>query len=716
MDRASPVRQTHHRALTVRAFAVEQSVSWAFRWAMGVVLLLGALVSVLVVANEHGFYYWDFAWYAEQTLRVADTVQASPAAAAALIGRSLGDDYNLVFTIPLVPWVLLFGSNRTVYILAVYFMYFAPYAILASAVARRAVPERPRYAAAVATVAVLLTPACWYHVIQGYPDVAGAALMIAGVLLYAGWVRHGGLHRAALIGLLAGLAVLLRRHYVYAVIALYAAIVIDRLIAFAGAPDGTTKAVRARPLGGILAATAATVVVIVLPMPQFAAKALANQNLFAAYQQTPIDTAISTLATVGAVPAIIAVIGWLSSLRQRRVNRPELRLIALATTSWLIVWIGHSRQQPYHYPHWVPLFVALGIALCWIDVARLRNRFARRAAYGVVAVAVAMAWSFCIPLFALDRTAANRWRLLPDTMQRTVNPAYTEIAEAVSLLRTSAVPGDVVLVAASSAMLNADLVQSAERALFGRGRAILNVLQPPVADADATGLPDYLARATFVMIAKPLQVSLPLRYQKGISVVEKAFRERWPVADDFVELSRRFTLPVESGEIRIYKRHRAASSDVRADTVRRVELEVFGHVVSPGIWAVESVLPSLVSPAADGSARIQLHPARVSTGKPTRASLVGFSSDRASLSGRLTFLDRRCHGVELMAAAGEDASHNEWSLGVFMPSQGDRPLSASLPDLRGRRLVLEVRSLPSEPEQIDFCTIALEAVRVRGER
>jgi 4-amino-4-deoxy-L-arabinose transferase-like glycosyltransferase len=128
-------------------------------------------------------------------------------------------------------------------------------------------------------------------------------------------------------------------------------------------------------------------------------------------------------------------------------------------------------------------------------------------------------------------------------------------------------------------------------------------------------------------------------------------------------------------------------------------------------WVVRSPFPSAVAQNPDGTFSIRTHPTRPSTGTATRISLAGTNLDGARITGRIRFYDPRCAGVEIVAVA-EGMGRQEAVLGTFSPKENGAPLRAKLPRADGEPLALDIRGPHANPENIDFCTVGLEDLRV----
>jgi hypothetical protein len=260
-------------------------------------------------------------------------------------------------------------------------------------------------------------------------------------------------------------------------------------------------------------------------------------------------------------------------------------------------------------------------------------------------------------------------------------------------------------------VLNVDVVRSAEIAVYGRENARLNVLASPQVDSQPPPT-DMLLRAQLVVVAEPFQHHLAPEHQKVVSVLVEAFRAEWPVSRDFELVPPAFPLPEPGGQIRVYRRKRPSSVEVAADTFGRIESYMLGHARQGSVWVVRSEFPSQVTREADGSVRVMAHPARASTHSPTRVTLSGIPPSSAEVSAKLSFYDTRCKGIQVVALAGDGARSEEVLLGTYAPNGSDAALRGRVPDLGGRPLALEIRSTPEQPENIEYCTVALNGLKV----
>jgi hypothetical protein len=537
-------------------------------------LIVDILICIIFVMNERSFPYWDLAFYEEQTISGAHAFSASMYHGVSFIVRSLSDDYNFLFTLPLIPFVSIFGPIRIVFVLAVFLMYFVPYVVLSGLLARRIFSENADPVWRVAGICALFTVNCWSCILLGYPDIGGAAMIVGILLLYDG--SEGGLRLRPIIGvgLLGALAVLFRRHYVYPVFAVYSAFAIDVLwrsyvLKRSGNPTALGKRMLYLAFMGAISAVS-----LYLVAPGFFLRALSStyRESMSAWQHSSFDTLKSMIGTVGLLPLLLAICGLMLLPRLTTAGRATARVLLTATTIWVILWVVSVRQQPYHYPHILPLAVIIGLVSLYLYFSKCTN--IRMASCGSAVVSLVLLLNLFVavqivtpaPVVAkyLPRFAAA------DPIKPIVNPAYDEIVRLVGYVHSQVQNQDKVIVAASSHIMNFDMLRVAERSMYGANGAKIRFLAAPQVDSlKVSPLPDFMA-AQYVVVAKPFQSHLRPEDQKVVRVLLEAFEQHWPIAEDFTLMSERFTLGTPDTEVKIYKRVRMSSPDVMADTRKRM--------------------------------------------------------------------------------------------------------------------------------------------------
>ena len=278
LDLAPPTRPERrffaHAAATLALAALVLATTWAY------------------VRAEHTFYTSDYGGY--QTIAEGLLVsygESLRTAAGAVIG-SMQSEYNALFAIPLVPFLLVFGDSRIVYELALAIVYFVPFTAAIAAISVRLLPRRAPLVFWLTVGVVLLTPMAWVPMLRGYPDV-GAALLIALAVLAC--LRDPALSQPwqpFAIGIPAALSMLVRRHFAYDAVAVFAALALHAMLRLARARRaGSHRAFRDFTMTALRVAASVVISLLVLLVVDraFVSRSLSNNylSLYTAYMSPP---------------------------------------------------------------------------------------------------------------------------------------------------------------------------------------------------------------------------------------------------------------------------------------------------------------------------------------------------------------------------------------------------------------------------------------------
>jgi hypothetical protein len=216
-------------------------------------------------------------------------------------------------------------------------------------------------------------------------------------------------------------------------------------------------------------------------------------------------------------------------------------------------------------------------------------------------------------------------------------------------------------------------------------------------------------------------VAVPFQYQYGhpegqkvVHVLLKGFEDGRPISEAFTLLPRAFALSEPPIKIRIDARVRASSRWTVLDTARRTDMFLFAKISDASIWSVESSFGSVIDQGPDGTTLVRVHPVRSSNAVQTRVVLHSYSTINAEISGSLSFDDSRCPGVEIVLISAPDVHGTSRSLGIFSPKTSITTFYATVSDQDTNTIALEIRSSPSDPGRIDFCTVVLKRLTAPG--
>ncbi|MEG5073962.1 hypothetical protein QUB36_07745 [Microcoleus sp. AT8-B1] len=195
-------------------------------------VLLTVAVTSIYVSSEHTFYWWDYAGYNTATVNTANLFRESPDKAWRGVIESLSKEKNLLISLPLVPFILLFGESRLSYILSVSLIYVLPFRLLLGAISAKLIPVYPRRVFWSTVLLSLLIPMSWIPTLRGYLDTGGCVFVALAILVYLQDVTLKSWWKIPLIGFLLAAAILLRRHFAYSAIAFFGAATLQAFIEF----------------------------------------------------------------------------------------------------------------------------------------------------------------------------------------------------------------------------------------------------------------------------------------------------------------------------------------------------------------------------------------------------------------------------------------------------------------------------------------------------
>jgi hypothetical protein len=629
-------------------------------------LLLATLLAVVwitcaYVSYERYFYFWDQAVYQSIAVRTAGAFRESFPTGWQALQNFFREDYNALFTLPLVPWLNVFGPSRLSYELGLAVLYLFPLVLCWGAVAAELVPGRAWLAFWAAAGLALLTPMTWVPMLRGYPDAAPAALIALALCLYLRDMELQDPVTVLMLGGFLALSAILRRHFAYAAIAFLVSVAARALAALVLASESLGVRVRRLAVQGLrlclVLAVASLVSLVVARDYVRRLSAYDFPTLYRSYEQ-PLDTALGWyLAPYGWLAWILAAAGFGLGLASPRVHRSRARFVLLFGAVSGLQWWWRVRQIGEQYTlHFTPLIVLGWLLLCVACFDRLPRRLARPAVGILVGIALV---NLFLGLTYPDRTGdlwirplfAARWAPL-------VRLDYAEMLRLVKFLRADSKAEEGVYVVASSACLNPDILRAADEVVAGPGPEPqrLNVLSTPLVDSDGFYPLGELLEARYAVVARPFQHHLPAQEQDVVKTVYDIFEARGELAQDWSELPGSYRLMGCTASV--FRRRKPTPLPVALLSLARFQTD---SGTRPGMqpdWVVvDSSHEAWLSRNADGSARLVAHIApRGQSPSTTLAALVPLS-DEMSVRGLVEFTDSRCSGATLaFATLGNDGA------------------------------------------------------------
>ncbi|MDI9639103.1 hypothetical protein QM565_25665 [Geitlerinema splendidum] len=196
----------------------------------GLYFLASVAITYLYISNEQTFYFWDRSVYHQWTIEIAQAFLDSPYLALQFIQNTLVSDYNRLYTIPLIPWVLIGGGSRFNYILGIVLVYQVPFCFILGKTAQVLLNKDTPFVFWSTSLIALINPSLWIPTLRGYPDIGGALFISLFILVYLKNIYLQNPIKNFLMGVLLTLSVLFRRHFAYSALAIFISLCLYSLI------------------------------------------------------------------------------------------------------------------------------------------------------------------------------------------------------------------------------------------------------------------------------------------------------------------------------------------------------------------------------------------------------------------------------------------------------------------------------------------------------
>ncbi len=509
-----------------------------FHVAVGVLAVAQFLFVAAFVGAERTIYFWDYAMYHNMALNLRYALGVGFAEGWAQFRASLGQDYNLIFALPAQIGFTLFGEGRSVFVLTNFVAFFLPFEIAVAFVVRRVFLLGWPMALVAAFGGCSLIPALWRPLLDGFPDVASAALITFALGLA---LERPKSWRVALgLGVLVGLAVLLRRHFAYAGLALLVVMtVFDSVDALRTRGAESLGRVLRRLTARLFLSGFAALAVLALVMPDYLLQMLSvNFNaLYASYQSPAADFFAFIVEAWGLLLLGATVAGWAVAAALFPPLRSALAFVGAYTAVWLLAWGFASRQVEYHYmlPA-LPLATVLGLTGLVLGVQRIAPRW--RVALlgaGVLVLGGNAVWALWLaPRDQVLPPVTQDWGIFSAPRPPMERLDIEALAALTRHLAASVKPDDRIVLVGSSRVVNQDLLRTVFLQLGARDLAARLLMAPEVDSREGPPLNAFAAASVYI-VPEPAQYHLDPSGQKVVT----ALAERFPPQGASAPLFRR---------------------------------------------------------------------------------------------------------------------------------------------------------------------------------
>jgi hypothetical protein len=686
------------------------------------------------ISHERAFYWFDYVTYEWILDKLATALQTSPLLALKNAWRSTGSDYSDYPTLLLLPFRWALGDSRLVYILSVTVLYSVPLGFVLGGIATKLI--RSANSRAVhwsGALIAIVTPLFWAPTLRGYVD-AGAALLVAiAVWVYLQDVTLRYRWQIGAIGFLLGFTPLFRRHFAYAGIAFFAAMVIQAMIRSFTLRQQPRRAFRAfiGNLTRIGVTGLVSVATIALLGKHFLLRVLHNDftSLYASFE-VPLTQALQFYGiSFGWVAWLLAALGFAIGLKTRVLVRPAATFVILFYGILCLVWVVKVRQLTVHYTlHFTPLVILGLIAFGWTVWLTL-NRSLRQIGLALfIAYLSINALMGLAPVSFLDQTPLRPTRfgmtILPETIGAPLselfaanNPPmwrsdYAEVARLIDDLRSKTPNGEPIYVGESSSLINVTLLMNAEMILHHQKS--LNFLSLQDVDSrDSYPLKEFL-QADYIAVATPFQYNIRPEDQDLVRLVGRVFSDDWQIAQDFKQLPETYQF-ANNVKVNLYQRQQSTSIKTAIATFEN--MKAFMGDPRPGgqlDWIVTSRIPGYYLWGMNGVYNLKTNPLQ-----PTRSSAFLYINplpkSSAQLTGQIVYDDRQCPGIEVKLSGLDRTAQTVQTAKLEHVPAAASNFSLSVPTQNADYLLLELSSKSAAPEDLKRCAITASSLQVSSD-
>jgi hypothetical protein len=708
---------------------------------LGIGLIITALaIATFYVSSERYFYFWDYLAYSFSTTELMVAFQNSATQGLQVFFNSFAEDYNKLPSLLLMPFLLIFGNSRLVYILSCTLIYFVPFCLIIGYIATKLIPVHPKSVFWSAAYLSLLFPANWIGILRGYPDLGGAALMALASLVYLKDIKLKRWWQIPMMGLLLALAILFRRPFAYSVRVFLLTMGLQGVFVYLVNAKQTTQ-VKLRNLSLYIIRVALiltiTLAVLAIVAPEFAYRALTiNYHLlYAPYEQSVSSVFQYYMLQYGVLAGVFAVIGLGLAIATYPTTQ-NLCFISLLGGLSITQWILIVKQLGLHYTTHFNFAIMLGLISffwsCWSRTRSWERVIFLWFSIFFVAINIVLGMSN-IPI-----KISSLSYLFAINNPPLVRKDYDQIESLVAYLRELALPNQSVYVAASSVALNSSLLATADDQLYQTQPGRLNIIETSDVDSRDVYPLERLLQSQYILITVPFQHHLLPEEQDVVKVVVDLFANYTEFSQDFEKLSKTFQLDTTENFKLAYSFDQLSKStptDTKVAMIiyRRIRptamkttlgtLELMRQVIQPipGSQANWLILnergleprryPAQTQKTMNGKAKIQFNDI-------AESSLLYFGTipATAKLTGELELLDNQCTELSIQLVALDQQGKDVRDVQIKFSSKDINqktlvPLSLEISGENSAYLRLDLEGF-SRVNDVGYCNIALNNLAI----
>ncbi len=720
---------------------------------LAMLTLIIITVTTLYITNEQNFHWW-IDWY-YPALEIANALRESPQTAIELLVKSLGQERNRLYTLPLAPFFWTFGNSRLTYEIGLALVYLLPLPLIMGAIACSIIQTQRHLVFWLTAFITILVPVAWVPTFMGIPDTGGAVFLGLATLVYLKDIRLKQWWRVAAIGILIGMAILLRRPFIYGGFALLAAIGIQGLMFFAvEVRKRSIMAVRSLLLVGVklglMGATTLATLMLVAPGFTYGALTINYSSLYTSWSLPFRDSLNLYAGFYGWGTWLLVAIGFSAAIITRAVALPAIAFTGISGAISLVIWIFVLRYGNVFYSLQTTPVIIIGlVAFFWTTSIRLKGNV-RQVMLGIAGSYLVI--NFIIGLTPIGKITTAFQPFFALSTPPLVHTDTADVLKLVDYLRQIAPKEEPIFVVGFQRLnLDSSLVKVAELMKYGRDRRILNVLQvpkvnsrdeyplQPLLQAQYVVVPSRLPDYPGVPVTAPVVGEwLPNKEHEVVRVVFDAFTKNWEIAKDFKRLPVKFSLENKT-TVWIYQRIRPTTLATAVQTLDIIKQQVGQRPGSQLDWISLSPLwnnsalaqntnntHQVIVYASDSEVRKALAmmspsaPWDAVSANPDRTQslnksflYMGSLPEKVEVTGDVMLLDKPCVslslGLAMLNQKGQIISSTDKQ---FFPNKSNFHLAIS--GKKADYLLLSVRSY-DENNVVNSCTSEINSLAVSSQ-
>jgi hypothetical protein len=539
------------------------------------------LIAYIYISNEKYFYFWDYANYSDKVNHLVEKWQLSPLKVIEKVVDSLGDNYTDLPSLLILPFRLVFGGSRLVFILSLALVYLLPFSLMMGHVATLLIAAPKRLVFWSTAFTSILIPTVWVPILRGYPDIGSVVLIAIAITIYWKDFRLKKTKSILAIAALMSVAVFFRRHFAYGFRAFALALILDTVWTYLR----TYKKYSYRHLFRVAFTRTKRISALIVfflifsPILVFKTLFIDYRTLYSSYEVSLSENFIYYGESYGWIIWFLATLGFFLGFLTKILNLRQAQFLILFGLCSVIQWIFFSRQLGVHYTTHFSIFIVLGVSTLFWSIGTIKQKIKR---WSILALHGAiLGINFCLGLTFIGQKYFPNRTIFAVNEPPLIRQDYETFVQLLKYLSKINPEKKQIYVGASSWSFNSSIIKSGG-----------SYLQPPIqlpvvgtSDIDSRDVyPLYrLLKAHYVVIATPFQHHLAPSEQQVVQVVMDTFDQNWRFTQDFKLLPFQFHLE-KNITVKIYERIRPASVGTILETLEQFRTRVLRKPGQETYW------------------------------------------------------------------------------------------------------------------------------------